>query len=103
MSYTLEEMTERVRGAVGSDSGLGKSLKFDLKGDGFIHIDGGEVTNEDKPADLTMTIAKDDLIAMGEGKLDATMAFMSGKLKLSDMGLAMSLQPKMQALFAKMG
>ena len=102
MSYTLEEMTERVRGAVGADSGLGKTLKFDLKGEGFIHIDGGTVTNEDKPADLTMTIAKDDLVAMGEGKLDATMAFMSGKLKLSDMGLAMSLQPKMQAMFAKM-
>ena len=102
MSYTLEEMTERVRTAVGSDSGLGKTLKFDLKGEGVIHIDGGAVTNEDKPADLTMTIAKDDLIAMGEGKLDATMAFMSGKLKLSDMGLAMSLQPKMQAMFAKM-
>jgi putative sterol carrier protein len=102
MSYTLEEMTQRVRDAVGADSGLGKSLKFDLKGDGVIHIDGGTVTNEDKPADLTMTIAQDDLIAMGEGKLDATMAFMSGKLKLSDMGLAMSLQPKMQALFANM-
>ena len=102
MSYTLEELTERVRGAVGADSGLGKTLKFDLKGDGVIHIDGGTVTNEDKPADLTMTIAKDDLVAMGEGKLDATMAFMSGKLKLSDMGLAMSLQPKMQAMFAKM-
>jgi putative sterol carrier protein len=102
MSFTIEEMTERVRGAVGADSGLGKTLKFDLKGDGFIHIDGGTVTNEDKPADLTMTISKDDLIAMGEGKLDATMAFMSGKLKLSDMGLAMSLQPKMQAMFAKM-
>jgi len=102
VSYTLEEMTERVRGAVGADSGLGKSLKFDLKGDGFIHIDGGSVTNEDKPADLTMTISKDDLVSMGEGKLDATMAFMSGKLKLSDMGLAMSLQPKMQAMFAKM-
>ncbi len=102
MSYTIEEMTDRIRGAVGADSGLGKTLKFDLKGEGVIHIDGGTVTNEDKPADLVMTIAKDDLISMGEGKLDATMAFMSGKLKLSDMGLAMSLQPKMQALFAKM-
>jgi len=102
MSHSVEEITNQIRTAVGSDSGLGKSLKFDLKGEGFIHIDGGEVTNEDKPADLTMTIAKDDLVSMGEGKLDATMAFMSGKLKLSDMGLAMSLQPKMQALFAKM-
>ncbi|HEX5776445.1 MAG TPA: SCP2 sterol-binding domain-containing protein [Caulobacteraceae bacterium] len=102
MSYTLEEMTERVRGAVNPDPGIGKTIKFDLKDDGVIHIDGSNVTNEDKPADLTMTIAKDDLIAMGEGKLDATMAFMSGKLKLSDMGLAMSLQPKMQQIFAGM-
>ena len=102
MSYTLDEMTERVRGAVNPDPGIGKTIKFDLKDDGVIHIDGSTVTNEDKPADLTMTIAKDDLIAMGEGKLDATMAFMSGKLKLSDMGLAMSLQPKMQQIFAGM-
>ena len=102
MSYTLDEMTERVRGAVNPDPGIGKTIKFDLKDDGIIHIDGSNVTNEDKPADLTMTIAKDDLIAMGEGKLDATMAFMSGKLKLSDMGLAMSLQPKMQQIFAGM-
>ena len=76
-------------------------MKFDLKGDGFIHIDGGEVTNQDAPADLVMTLSLDDLVAMSQGQLDATMAFMSGRLKLSDMGLAMSLQPKMQALFAK--
>jgi putative sterol carrier protein len=98
----LQELTDRVKAAVGTDSGLGKSLKFDLKGDGFIFIDGGTVTNEDSPADLTMTISMADLIEMGQGKLDATMAFMSGRLKLSDMGLAMSLQPKMGALFSKM-
>ena len=102
MSFTLDEMTDRIRGAMDPDPGIGKTIKFDLKGDGIIHIDGPNVTNEDKPADLTMTIAKDDLIAMGEGKLDATMAFMSGKLKLSDMGLAMSLQPKMQQIFARL-
>ena len=98
----LQELTDRVKAAVGTDSGLGKSLKFDLKGEGFVFIDGGTVTNEDSPADLTMTISMADLIEMGQGKLDATMAFMSGRLKLSDMGLAMSLQPKMGALFAKM-
>lgn len=49
-----------------------------------------------------MTISLADLMEMGAGKLDATMAFMSGRLKLSDMGLAMSLQPQMGALFAKM-
>ena len=99
---TTEEITERVRAAVGADSGLGKSLKFDLKGDGYIHIDGGAVTNENKPADLTMTISRDNLQALGQGKLDPMTAVMTGKLKLSDMAAAMAIQPKLQALFSRM-
>ena len=99
---TTEEITERMRAAVGADSGLGKSLKFDLKGDGFIHIAGGVVTNADLPADLTMTISRDNLQALGTGKLDPMAAIMTGKLKLSDMAAAMALQPKLTALFSKM-
>ena len=99
---TLQDITDRMKKAVGTDSGLSKSLKFNLKGDGFIFIDGGTVSNEDKAADLTMTIALDDLVALGEGKLDAMTAVMTGKLQLSDMGVAMALQSKMQALFSKM-
>ncbi|MGH6992877.1 MAG: SCP2 sterol-binding domain-containing protein [Caulobacteraceae bacterium] len=98
---SLEDITSRIRAAVGEDSGLGKSLKFDLKGAGYIFIDGGEVSNENAPADLTMTISLDDLVLLGEGKLDAMAAVMSGRLQLSDMGLAMSLQSKMQTLFSK--
>jgi putative sterol carrier protein len=99
---TLEQVTERMKAAVGADSGLGKTLKFNLKSDGVIVIDGGTVSNEDKPADLTMTISLADLEAMGEGKLDAMTAVMTGKLQLSDMGLAMSLQSKLTTLFSKM-
>ena len=99
---TTDEITERMRAAVGDDSGLGKSLKFDLKGDGVIHIEGGSVTNEDKPADLTMTISRDNLVALGAGTLDPMTAVMTGKLKLSDMAAAMALQPKLQALFSRM-
>ncbi|HUO11505.1 MAG TPA: SCP2 sterol-binding domain-containing protein [Caulobacteraceae bacterium] len=98
----LEELTDRMKTAVGSDSGLGRTLKFNLKGEGFVYIDGGTVSNEDKPADLTLTIAMDDLIALGEGKLDPMTAVMTGKLGLSDMGVAMGLQGKMQALFSKL-
>lgn len=98
----LEELTERMKTAVGTDSGLGKTLKFNLKGDGFVYIDGGKVTNDDKPADLTLTISMDDLIALGEGKLDPMTAVMTGALQLSDMGVAMGLQGKMQTLFSKL-
>ena len=97
----LDEITERMKTAVGGDSGLGKSLKFNLKGDGFIFINGGAVTNEDAPADLTMTLTTDDLIAIGEGTLDPMAAVMTGRLKLSDMAAAMALQGKIRTLFSK--
>lgn len=38
---TLEDITDKFKLAVGADSGLGKSVKFDLKGDGVIYICGG--------------------------------------------------------------
>jgi putative sterol carrier protein len=99
---TLQELTDRMIKAVGDDSGPGKTLKFDLKGAGFVFIDGGTVSNEDKPADLTMTISLDDLTAMGDGKLKTMSAVMSGKLVLSDMRVATNLQSKISALLSKM-
>jgi uncharacterized damage-inducible protein DinB/putative sterol carrier protein len=98
----LDEVTESSRAAVGADSGLGKTLKFDLKGEGFIYIHGGSVTNEDNLADVTLTLTIDDLKAMSQGKLAPMTAMMSGRLKLSDMGVAAKLQGKMHALFSKM-
>ena len=98
----LEELTRKVAAAVGADSGLGKSFKVDLRGEGFIHIDGANVTNEDKPADLTVSISAKDLTALGAGELNPMTAVITGRLKVSDMGLAMSLQPQMQSLFARM-
>lgn len=98
---TLEELTERVRAGVGTDSGLGRSFKLDLKGEGFIHVDGGEVSNDDKPADLTVRVSRADLEALGKGQLNPMTAMIRGRLQLSDMNLALSLQPQMQALFAR--
>jgi putative sterol carrier protein len=97
----LEELTDRIRHAVASDTGLGKSIKLDLKGEGVIHIDGEAVSNDDKPADLVVTVALKDLKALGKGELDPTRAMMTGRLRLSDMGLAMKLQPAIQSLFSK--
>jgi putative sterol carrier protein len=98
----LSEFTDKMRTAVGADSGLGKTLKYDLKGEGFVFIDGGTVTNDDKPADLTLTISMDDLYALYSGKLSPMSAVMTGKLKMSDMGLAMQLQSKLETLGSKM-
>ena len=95
---TLEELTDRIRRAASSEaeggSGLGASIKLDLKGEGIIHIDGAAVTNDDLPADLVVTVGLKDLTALGKGELDATRAMMTGRLRLSDMALAMRLRPK---------
>jgi putative sterol carrier protein len=91
---TLQEITTQLRAAVGADSGLGKSLKFDFKGAGVIHIDGGSVTNEDLPADCTILVSQEDFEDLARGRLDPAMAMMRGKLKVrGDMGVAMKLQP----------
>jgi putative sterol carrier protein len=102
---TLEEITDRIRRAAASDADVcksigGKSIKLDLKGEGFVHIDGAAVSNADLPADLVVTISRRDLEALGKRELDPMRAMMSGRMRLSDMGLAMSLQPRIQSLLA---
>ena len=94
----LASVTDKIRAAVGDNSGLGKTLKLDLGDTGKIYIDGASVpnavTNEDKPADATVKLAWDDFIALAEGRLDPMMAFMQGKLKIDgDMMLAQKLAP----------
>ena len=79
--------------------GLGtRAVKLDLGEEGKIFIDGATtpntVTNEDKPADATVSIKWDDFLALSEGKLDPMMAFMQGKLKIAgDMMIAQKLAP----------
>lgn len=91
---TIEEITTQLRAAVGDDSGLGKTLKFDFKGAGVIHIDGGAVTNDDLPADCTIVVSQADFEDLARGRLDPAMALMRGKLKVrGDMAVAMKLQP----------
>ncbi len=96
---SLEEITTKFREAVGADAGLGRTVKFVLKGDGVVRVDGAEVSNEDLPADLTLTLSRADLEALGEGRINPMTAVLTGRLKVSDMTMAMQMQSKLQALF----
>lgn len=98
---TLEELTERIRRAAESGGGLSRTVKLDLKGEGIIRVAGASVTNDDGPADLTVRISRADLVKLGKGELNPMSAVMTGRMKLSDMGLAMSLTPEIQALFER--
>ncbi|WP_339633994.1 SCP2 sterol-binding domain-containing protein [uncultured Sneathiella sp.] len=94
---TLEEITEGMRDRVGEDCGLDATLKFDFNDDGVIFLDAETVpnviSNEDKEADCTITITKENFESLAKGELDPTTAFMMGKLKIAgNMGIAMKLQ-----------
>lgn len=88
---SLDAIAEKIRERV-AGSGFDKSVKFDLGDDGVIVVDGQNVSTEDAGADCTITISKDNFIALTAGELNPTMAFMSGKIKVAgDMSIAMQL------------
>ena len=77
---------------------MGSILKFDFGSDGILVLDATQVpnvvSNDEADAACTMIISIENFMEMAEGKLDGTMAFMSGKLKIEgDMGIAMKLGP----------
>lgn len=94
---SLEEITEQMRARVGEDSGLGATIKFVFEDDSVIFLDGASepnsVSNEDREADCTIRLSLEDFKSIRAGELDATTAFMMGKLKVEgDMSVAMKLQ-----------
>lgn len=98
---TIEQLTTRIADTLQASEPLPHVVKIDLKGAGYIHIDGSEVTNRDAPADLVVTISLEDIVALGRRRLDPMTALMSRRMRMSDMGLAMSMQSQIQSLFSK--
>ena len=91
----LQEATEAVKAKVGTESGLGATVKFALD-EGVIYLDGktvpNVVSNEDKDAECTIRVTLENFSKMLAGDLDATLAFMTGRLKVEgNMGIAMKL------------
>ena len=73
----------------------GKCVRLDFGDEGSILLDGvaNAVTADDGPADATIKLTFDNFVAMANGKLNGTMAFMTGKLKIDgDMSVALQLQ-----------
>ncbi len=90
---TNDEIITKMNEALAANGGMDKSVKFDFGDDGQVHLSGTEAVAEDKDADCTISVTKDDFIALAKGELDPMGAFMSGKLKVAgDMSVAMGLQ-----------
>lgn len=92
----LDELTNKIKDKVGTNSGLDATVKFDLGDAGVIFVDGkstpNAVSNEDKDADCTITMTLENFLKLIAGDLDPTTAYMFGKLKIAgSMGVAMKL------------
>jgi len=93
----LNAATKVLREKVGSDSGLGTTLKFDCGSEGIVLINGAAtpntVSNDDGDAVCTIALSLDTLNRLILRELEPTTAFMMGKIKVSgDMSVAMKLQ-----------
>ncbi|WP_159468208.1 SCP2 sterol-binding domain-containing protein [Dyadobacter sp. 3J3] len=92
---SLQILTDRVTTMLGTDSGLGSTVKFKTdEGSVFINakVVPNTVTNDDLDADCTLEISTKNALKLMDGDLNAMMALMSGKLKIDgDMAVAMKI------------
>ena len=73
-------------------NGFDGVAKFEIEDEGAILIDETGARASDDAADVTLSASADTFQEILAGNLDATSAFMTGRLKLDgDMGLAMRL------------
>lgn len=92
----LEQITQRVQGAVGAASGLDARIKFNFGKDGFLYIDGksspNQVHNTDQDSDITITVSMENFERIIDKKLNPKLALMTGKMRLKgDIRIAMRL------------
>jgi putative sterol carrier protein len=92
----LDDLTARITTLVSEMDAVGFDLKFDLGGDGVIHVAAKEspvaVSNNDSDAETTLKLSAENLQQLLDGKLNPTTAFMFGKIKIDgDMSNVMSL------------
>lgn len=89
---SVDAIVENLTQVLSSGPGLDGSLKMNFGDDGVVRIEGNAVTTDDTEADATINIDFEDALAMMNGELNPTMAFMQGKLTVDgNMGMALKL------------
>ena len=87
VAAAVDALNEKLGG-----NGFDGIAKFEIEDDGAIVIDESGARASDDAADVTLSASADTFQDILAGNLDATSAFMTGRLKLDgDMGLAMRL------------
>ncbi len=104
---TAAQIMARIPEAFQADQAVGLTAiyQWDLadEGGGLWHVDVADGTctvheGQAENPNITISVSADNFVRLITGKLDGTMAFMTGKLKIKgDMGLAMRLQTLFRA------
>jgi putative sterol carrier protein len=92
----LDTLTQAFQARASGNASLGAAIKFDLGDDGVVVLDGSQaptrVHNDNVDAPCTIKVSGEDLSQILDGTLDASAAFMMGRLTVEgDMSLAMKL------------
>ncbi len=99
-SFFEEKIAQKLKDKPELSKAINSTYEFNITGDtgGVWTVDltkepGVVTAGSQGPANCTVTCTASDFMNVVSGKMNAQMAFMSGKLKIKgDMGLAMKLQ-----------
>ena len=90
---TNEEITNHMHSLIEKHGALAKSLMFDFGRDGVLHIDGEDISNDNKTADCTIKVSKSNFLKIATGKTNPMTAIMMGQVRIKgDKAVAMGLQ-----------
>jgi putative sterol carrier protein len=97
----VQDIITELSRRLGARSGISGTLKFDFGTKGSAFIDPAAtpavVDGAGKKADCTVSLSPADFERLKRGEMDATTAFMQGRLRVAgDMGLALKLGPLLQ-------
>ncbi|QMU58638.1 MAG: sterol carrier family protein [Boseongicola sp.] len=91
MSETIDKAVQALNAKL-DGAGFDGSAKFAIEGEGSIVLDQDGVRASDDDTEVTLTADVETFQDLLSGNLNATSAFMTGRLKLDgDMGVAMRL------------
>lgn len=93
MSDVIEQAVSALNSKL-AGNGFDGTAKFVIEDEGAIMLDSDGARAGDDDAEVTMTADADTFREILDGSLNATSAFMGGRLKIDgDMGAAMRLAP----------
>jgi len=93
---SLDQLTAQIKEKFAFAPPINARIKFDFGDSGLIHIDATQnppvISQDDHEADTTLICSVETFNAILAGTQDPTIAFMTGKLKVTGaMGVAMKL------------